>query len=313
MAGVTVDLSENRGTGGEAMGDRFIGIELIWGSKHADTFVAAADEDTHDIIHGDGGSDTVSYKASEIGVIVDLGDTHHETDDADVTDPDNIDFPDDEAPAIGDVGAAPGNSEGDAATNGAFGDRLGSIENVTGSDNNDRLSGDGNPNVLKGGAGNDMLGAIDVDGDGTVDSDETDAGNDRMYGGAGRDIIHGGAGADMINGGAGDDELTGGTGADTFVFAPGHGNDIINDLSLTDGDKIDLSAFNLEADDLVGMISTRGTGTNARVIINLTSVRGGTIELTEQDSLDDLDETGADGVVTDNDTIDVLNEDLFIL
>ena len=56
---------------------------------------------------------------------------------------------------------------------------------------------------------------------------------------------------------------------------------------------IDLTAFGLDADDLAGMISTRGTGAdNVRVIINLSSVGGGTIELTEQDSVDDLDETG---------------------
>ena len=40
--------------------------------------------------------------------------------------------------------------------------------------------------------------------------------------------------------------------------------------------------------------------TNARVIINLTSVGGGTIELTEQDNVDDLDtgtgDTGTDAI-----------------
>ena len=71
-AGVEVNLSTNRGTGGDAMGDRLVGIELVWGSMHDDTFIASADEDTSDIIHGDSGSDTVSYEASEIGVTVNL-------------------------------------------------------------------------------------------------------------------------------------------------------------------------------------------------------------------------------------------------
>ena len=31
MGSVTVDLSNNEGTGGDADGDRLIGIELIWG------------------------------------------------------------------------------------------------------------------------------------------------------------------------------------------------------------------------------------------------------------------------------------------
>ena len=92
--------------------------------------------------------------------------------------------------------------------------------------------------------------------------------------------------------------MTGGTDADTFVFGPGHGDDIINDLVIGT-DRIDLSAFNLDADDLAGMISTRGSGDNARVVINLTSVGGGTIELTEQGNVDLLDE--ATGTVDDVD------------
>ena len=71
-AGVTVDLSNNEGTGGDADGDKLIGIEVVWGSKHGDTFIASADEDTFDIIHGDSGSDTVSYENSDIGVTVSL-------------------------------------------------------------------------------------------------------------------------------------------------------------------------------------------------------------------------------------------------
>ena len=42
-----MNLSSNRdGTGGDAMGDRLIGIEVVWGSKNDDTFIASADEDT---------------------------------------------------------------------------------------------------------------------------------------------------------------------------------------------------------------------------------------------------------------------------
>ena len=48
---------------------RFKNIELIWGSTHGDTFVAG---EGADIIHGDGGSDTVSYEASKHGVTVTL-------------------------------------------------------------------------------------------------------------------------------------------------------------------------------------------------------------------------------------------------
>ena len=289
MAGVEVDLSNNRGTGGDAMGDRLVGIEVVWGSMHDDTFIASADEDTYDIIHGDSGADTVSYEASEVGVTVNL---ETDNDDSGVTvggsgtpaDPYTFDYdPTDGSTAAGDDPSVDDTGDGVAgvsATNGAAGDRLGGIQNLTGSNHKDSLTGDGTHNVLKGGGGNDTL--------------DGGNGNDTLYGGDGRDSLDGGGGADTLNGGAGDDELTGGTDGDTFVFAPGHGDDIINDLSTTD-DMIDLTAFGLDADDLAGMISTRGSGDNTRVIINLSSVGGGTIELTEQDSVDDLDTDATSG------------------
>ena len=66
MEGVTVDLSTGMGTGGEAMGDTLANIELIWGSeKDDDVFISGSGGD---IIEGDGGSDTVSYEASGMGV-----------------------------------------------------------------------------------------------------------------------------------------------------------------------------------------------------------------------------------------------------
>ena len=59
-----VNLATNMGTGGEAMGDTLRNIELVWGSEKDDTFIAGPGAD---IIEGDGGSDTVSYEASETG------------------------------------------------------------------------------------------------------------------------------------------------------------------------------------------------------------------------------------------------------
>ena len=69
MEGVTVNLATNMGTGGEAMGDTLRNIELVWGSEKGDTFISGPGPDN---IEGDGGSDTVSYEASELGVTVDL-------------------------------------------------------------------------------------------------------------------------------------------------------------------------------------------------------------------------------------------------
>ena len=290
-----MNLSTNRGTGGDAMGDRLIGIEVVWGSKNDDTFIASADEDTHDIIHGDSGADTVSYEASETGVMIDLDDHNDNTSvtlggDGTPDDPFTFTYaPADDTPTLDHVTDAPGVNLGDAATNGAFGDRLGGISNLTGSNQDDELTGDENPNVLKGGDGDDMLAG--------------EAQNDRLYGGAGRDEITGGDGADTISGGAGDnDELTGNAGADTFVFAPGDGDDIINDLSTTD-DMIDLSAFDLASDDLAGLLDIRGQGTNARVFITVGDV---TIELVGVDDIDDLDTTDTP---IDNDMLDLGTDD----
>ena len=69
---VTVNLDTRKGTGGDAMGDELFNIELVWGSDNneegeGDTFIASAGAD---LIHGDLGSDTVSYEASDMGVTV---------------------------------------------------------------------------------------------------------------------------------------------------------------------------------------------------------------------------------------------------
>ena len=74
MEGVMVNLTTNMGTGGEAMGDTLRNIELVWGSEKDDTFIAGPGAD---IIEGDGGSDTVSYETSELGVTVDLSNDEH--------------------------------------------------------------------------------------------------------------------------------------------------------------------------------------------------------------------------------------------
>ena len=94
--GVTIDLSTSMGTGGEAMGDTLRNIELVWGSEKGDTFIAS---NGADIIEGDGGSDTVSYEASEMGVTVDLSSgTQHRTQPVTGTG-DDLMFPADPVPA----------------------------------------------------------------------------------------------------------------------------------------------------------------------------------------------------------------------
>ncbi|WP_374382983.1 calcium-binding protein [Dongia sp.] len=215
-SGVTVDLSSGGPqSGGEAEGDRLSGIENLTGSHFDDRLTGDAGANLlrggagADIIDGGGGRDRASYAYSAEGVDIDLTRT----------------------------GAQSG---GDAA-----GDILISIENVTGSDHDDRITGDAANNEISGGAGADIIdgGAgsdtVDYRGGAGVDVDLTRAVqigghaegdqlshienltgssfNDRLLGDGSRNYISGDAGDDYIDGQGGFDDLSGGAGNDTIV------------------------------------------------------------------------------------------------
>jgi Ca2+-binding RTX toxin-like protein len=150
------------------------------------------------------------------------------------------------------------------STGGSGSDTLVGIENLTGSDFLDQLTGDAGNNVLHGGGSSDQLFAtqgIDVlDGDignhdtvyftdqpgvtaslatGTYSFDVNNHGTmtniDDLFGGAGNDSLTGNAAAnildgmegnDTVAGGLGNDEIWGGAGSDTLI-ADG-GNDYLN-------------------------------------------------------------------------------------
>ena len=216
-------------------------------------------------------------------------------------------------------------NEGDGAvdednpeTNGAAGDKLGSIENLTGSSQKDSLTGDANPNVLMGmgeadtlnGGGNDdtLMGG---DGADTLNGGD---GADTLNGGDGADTLNGGDGADTLTGGAGDDDLSGNAGADTFVFSTADSGDSDAILDYDEGDMIDLSAFDdLTAEQVIGAITLRGSGNEAYVVINLTEFGGGRITIDNINDLDTLDAASVTGDGENDDTINTLNEDIFIL
>ena len=326
MEGVMVNLATNMGTGGEAMGDTLRNIELVWGSEKDDTFISGPGADN---IEGDGGSDTVSYEASELGVTVDLSEaTAHRTVAVTGTGAEDAPYvfgPDADPAAVvrpttGVVSipetAGEAISDDNLETNGAAGDRLGSIENVTGTAQKDTITGDANPNVLKGMGGDDTLNGGDetstVSGSGDKlyggagkDTLNGGAGSDTLSGGAGDDTLDGGTGADTINGGAGDDDLSGGGGNDTFVFSPMDGaGDSDTILDWADGDRIDLSAFELTPEQVIGAIQLRGTPTDGQVVINLTEFGGGRVTITDLSDLDTLDDAEDDTDTTDVDESD---------
>ncbi len=119
------------------------------------------------------------------------------------------------------------------------------LDRLFGGDGADEARGGAGRDGLFGGLGNDLLFGDD--------------GNDRFFGGPGNDTLEGGlendtifagAGFDVITGGSGDDLLFGNFNADTFVFADGHGTDVIADFAADNAlERVDLSAvsqiFNL--------------------------------------------------------------------
>ena len=132
----------------------------------------------------------------------------------------------------------------------AEGDVIVGVENVIGSDHADVLGADISANRLSGGDGNDGL--------------------------------WGGSGDDVLEGGAGNDVMDGGIGADIFIFAPGHGDDIIPHFSITNADQIDLTAFDLSGFDDLSITSIANRIT-IDVMIELSAHGGGTILLEDYD------------------------------
>ena len=172
--GVQANLATGQGRGGDAEGDTLAATENLIGSRYGDTLVGDAGVNTldggrgndtvaggagADLLKGGDGSDTADYTTSSAAVRLDL---------------------------------ASGTFEGGDAA----GDRLESIENLTGSAFADRLVGNGAANTLFGNAGDDTL-----------------------EGRAGDDVLDSGDGDDLLIGGTGADELRGGGGMDTASFA----------------------------------------------------------------------------------------------
>ena len=97
--------------------------------------------------------------------------------------------------------------------------------------------GEGIQEWVRTGSGNDIIfggssGEVLTSTSGT-DIITGGGGSDKINGGADFDTLTGDDGNDRLTGGAGGDGLEGGGGKDTFIFKPGHGNDVIGDFSGT--------------------------------------------------------------------------------
>ena len=127
------------------------------------------------------------------------------------------------------------------------------IENASGGDGDDILTGNGLANLLSGGAGNDSL-----------------------AGGSGNDTLNGGDGDDSLDGGSGNDALSGGNGSDSLSTSAG-----IDDLSGDAGD----DTFTITGVHTTGDLISGGTGRNTYAFQSATS---GPLSLTagDDDTLD---------------------------
>ncbi|MEP4199270.1 MAG: hypothetical protein ABJL99_26890 [Aliishimia sp.] len=158
------------------------GNDMLYGGGGDDMLTGGTGDD---LLDGGAGNDTVSYADAEGRVAIYLNQ------------------------AAADVG-------GDQGI-----DTFINIENVIGTDFNDRINGDMTDNMLFGGKGDDVL--VGLAGNDTLnggDGDDTltgSGGNDTLLGGDGADIIDGNGGADHIEGGAGDDDISGSNGLDLIL------------------------------------------------------------------------------------------------
>lgn len=188
--GVWVSLAAGTAIDGFGFIDTLVDIENVRGTQFADTLLG---DDGVNVLYGEGGDDLLEGGGEDDVLIGGAG--------ADVLDG-GVGI--DTASYVGAPSGVVANLANPAFnTSAAAGDTYVSIENLIGTDFNDVLIGDANPNDLIGNAGNDQL-----------------------SGGFGDDALDGGDGIDFINGGGSDDLLRGGRDDDAFVG--GAGNDVID-------------------------------------------------------------------------------------
>jgi Ca2+-binding RTX toxin-like protein len=189
-AGVVAALLSPAQNTGEALGDTFTSIENLTGSAFADTLkgtnstnslIGGAGDDNiigfggDDNLFGQDGNDILNGGAGADDLSGGLGSDRATYADA--------------AAGVTAALLSPATNTGDAA-----GDTFTSVENLTGSDFDDKLTGTNSTNSLIGGDGKDTL--IGLGGD------------DNLFGQDGDDTFDGGAGADDFSGGNGTDTVT---------------------------------------------------------------------------------------------------------
>jgi len=203
--GVSVDLSTNIVSGGEATGDTIVNFENVTGGSGADVLIG---DDNDNALIGGGGNDNISGGLGDDRLVGGDGDDKIRGGEGGDrlrggTGDDTLLYTTDT------VGVSIDLQTNTASGGEATGDDIGAFENVFGGGGNDVLYGTGGDNELKG-----------------------NAGNDNLVGRNGNDVLIGGGGDDTLRGGGDNDTLTGSGGSDTFEFLAGGDDDVITDFQV---------------------------------------------------------------------------------
>ncbi|MEM9669167.1 MAG: CHRD domain-containing protein [Pseudomonadota bacterium] len=291
---VTVDLDEDGNASvNDGAGDTLISIENLVGSNAGDDSLSG--NSGANLINGNGGSDSLFGESGDdilvsdgVDTLVDGGEGIDTIDFSGITDSGiNIDL-DTNTPQPGpatQTGAAELFDGTNAFDNNPF--DVVDVENVIGTDQNDRIFGNNEVNVLDGGAGDDVFhsfagadfvnggegtdtvlfsagGAVTIDlddnGNGIASVGDTLTSIENITGSAaGDDTISGNAGVNVLNGNGGNDTLTGEGGADVFIETDGSGADTITDF-VVDEDVIDVAGHGLTAAEALALAVDNADG-----------------------------------------------------
>ena len=203
--GVTVDLNEGAGHGGEAEGDILHGINGLIGSAHDDTLTGNA---LGNELWGGAGDDVLDGGGLSPGYwdYLEGGPGADRLIGSEPVDAGNTTFagyrqsPDGVTVRLHDGTATGGDADGDTFE---------AIQSLMGSNHADTLAGDAGANVLAGAGGDDTLYGGPGGGDDVLYGDhlinQGTGGADALFGGLGDDWLSGGPGADALSGGAGED------------------------------------------------------------------------------------------------------------
>ena len=228
-SGVTVNLTTNVNTGGDAQGDTLFSIERVIGSALADSLTGSAADNT---LEGGGGIDTLSGQAGNDRLVVAAAGSGSNIDGGADTDTLAVSG----AVSLGSIAGIEA-----IELNGGANLTLTTSQLMAGLAPNTQLSGSGTitvqleANVFTAMTSFQGVGApINFVLNGSSGDDYIKAAhfNNTINGGVGRDFIRGGNGVDTIDGGADNDKITGWGGAD--ILTGGSGSDQFRYFYATD-------------------------------------------------------------------------------